>query len=110
MEEKTLHRPATLLPINGSAEEDCCYGPPKTEEDTKCTIEEVKPGKFVRKCLKAKKVVVVRGWPWSGKPSEVSTTEETEEDVTNHVTDQMVGQSFNESKTEESEVKACRIM
>ncbi|CAH2059177.1 unnamed protein product [Thlaspi arvense] len=54
---------------------------------SQCKTEEVEPGKFVRKCDKTEEILR----HCFGKPSEVvqSTTEHTEEDVTN----QMVGKS-----------------
>ncbi|KAJ4903690.1 hypothetical protein Rs2_17641 [Raphanus sativus] len=69
-------------PLGGSAGEVNCST--STVVRSKCKTEEVEPGKFVRKCDKTEEILR----HCFGKPSEVvqSTTEHTEEDVT----DQMV--------------------
>ncbi|CAH8387225.1 unnamed protein product [Eruca vesicaria subsp. sativa] len=63
---------------------------------SKCKTEEVEPGKFVRKCDKTEEILR----HCFGKPSEVvqSTTEHTEEDVT----DQMVRGSTLPNQFEEN--------
>ncbi|VVB02263.1 unnamed protein product [Arabis nemorensis] len=63
---------------------------------SKCKTEEVEPGKFVRKCDKTEEILR----HCLGKPSEVvqSTTEHTEEDVT----DQMTNRSALPNQFEEN--------
>ncbi|KAG2309142.1 hypothetical protein Bca4012_081939 [Brassica carinata] len=70
-------------PLGDSAAEVNC-STTSTVVRSKCKTEEVEPGKFVRKCDKTEEILR----HCFGKPSEVvqSTTEHTEEDVT----DQMV--------------------
>ncbi|KAF8108981.1 hypothetical protein N665_0104s0287 [Sinapis alba] len=81
-------------PLGDSAAEVNCST--STVVRSKCKTEEVEPGKFVRKCDKTEEILR----HCFGKPSEVvqSTTEHTEEDVT----DQMVRGSSLPNKFEEN--------
>ncbi|KAJ0259723.1 Mal d 1-associated protein [Hirschfeldia incana] len=68
-------------PLGDSAGEANCST--STVVRSKCKTEEVEPGKFVRKCDKTEEILR----HCFGKPSEVvqSTTEHTEEDVTDQM-------------------------
>ncbi|KAH0932715.1 hypothetical protein BRARA_C01804 [Brassica rapa] len=67
-------------PRNSAADGNCST---TTVVRSKCKTEEVEPGKFVRKCDKTEEILR----HCFGKPSEVvqSTTEHTEEDVTDQI-------------------------
>ncbi|ESQ52213.1 hypothetical protein EUTSA_v10017281mg [Eutrema salsugineum] len=84
----------TDQPLGNSAADGNCST--STVVRSKCKTEEVEPGKFVRKCDKTEEILR----HCFGKPSEVvqSTTEHTEEDVT----DQMVRRSALPNQFEEN--------
>ncbi|CAH2045882.1 unnamed protein product [Thlaspi arvense] len=85
-----------VLCIVGGTEE-------RTESTENCITEEVKPGKFVKKCVKTKKITSRSRNSSSVKVVHFST-ENTEEDVTGPVME------WNEKQVQTEERAVCRLM